>query len=104
MQGQTHQKLKEIIKELESKEGRIVLQEIRYSDFIIDLFIVNQQGQILKIYECIVTQKLSNARDKLKKISIDCEKIIARFKKPTNPKARKIISSILESGIKFVEI
>ncbi len=100
-----HKRLKQYVIRL--NPHYIAIEEGRIGRKRIDVIFINQEGNIRKLVECVVTQSLTKARDKLENIrlnSLSIEREIIRIFKEKNPKARKVIKSIEDKGIIFTEV
>ena len=104
-ESKTHEDLKEIIKKRYFHKNNLVMEEFKFNNLKFDLAIIDKHsGKIIKIIECLVTQTMINAYNKLVNLDLNVEKEIVRVKKNRNPKSRKVIEKIKSKGINFVEI
>ena len=104
-EGMIHKELKKWV--IEHNSNYVALEEARIGKKRIDIIFTDNDGNIKKLVECIATQSLKEAMDKLSNINLNSiliEKEIVREYKEKNQKARKIIKSIEEKGIKFIEV
>ena len=104
-EGMIHKELKKWV--IKQNPNYIALEEVRIGKKRIDVIFINSEGNIKKIVECVATQCLNEVRDKLSSINLNSvliEREIIREYKEKNPKARKVIKSIEDLGIKFIEV
>ena len=98
-----HLDLKKFMKAFYLALEYTVKEEHKIGAKIVDLAIY-KNNKLIKIIECLHSQSITKALEKLLMIKNNCQKEIIRFYRPKNPKARKIIKIVENKGILFTEL
>ena len=97
-----HLDLKRYIELKYRNKGFDTIREGIFNGLLIDVIVIKNK-KIVKLVECIVSQRINEVLDRLIPFkNIDRE--IVRYWKPKNPKAKKIIKKIIDNGILFTEV
>ncbi len=102
----SHKRLMENLgKVLEEKFGKEkVIVNGKVAGQPIDFILLNNQYKVIGVVECIHTQQLSHAINKLKLFSKETTKIIYRYKDKRRRKLKKVLSRLYGYNIKLEEI